>query len=309
MAIDPKDLAIHDELIVETEIGGAIVAMPAFITNVLAEELWLATRLPDPRLAGFVAAQPIHLSFERGGALIVESVFLRRLGGTSRPGGGSRLGMEKSRVFAVRRPLGVDTVQRRAHVRVDLERMVRIRSLGSLGAEQMGMGRTINVGAGGVQFLTEMPLLLGEQLRLALVLTSRDIVVAGGTIVRIEDGGDPHSEPGKAGNGASSTQSRVAVRFDKISEADQERITCHLLAAHRKRSARVAPAVEQAAVAATLESAEAPIAVSTPIAGQATAAGPADEPRLEPPAPAALPLGSAPEGASASPSAAGSSRS
>jgi hypothetical protein len=26
------------------------------------------------------------------------------------------------------------------------------------------------------------------------------------------------------------------VRFDKVSEADQERITCHILAAHRQRS-------------------------------------------------------------------------
>jgi hypothetical protein len=230
MAIDPTNLSIHDEMIVETEIDGVAVGLAAFITNILAEELWLATRLPDPRLADLAAGQPIHLSFGVGGGLIVESVFLRRLGNSS------KLGMEKSRVFAVRRPQGVDTVQRRAHARVDLERTVRIKALGSLGTEQIGNGKTTNIGAGGVQFLTDMPLLFGEQLRIALVLTSRDIVVAGGVIVRIEDGDPVPSAPGAAVDSAQPSKlSKVAVRFDKVSEADQERITCHILSADRKR--------------------------------------------------------------------------
>jgi c-di-GMP-binding flagellar brake protein YcgR len=233
VAIDPKDLSIHDEMVVETEIDGASIGLPAFITNILADELWLATRLPDPRLGDLREGQPVHLTFDKGGALIVESVFLRRLGNTS------KLGMEKSRVFAVRRPQGVDTVQRRAHVRVDLERSVRIKALGSLGTEQMGNGKTINIGAGGVQFVTDMPLLFGEQLRLALVLTSRDIVVAGGVIVRIEDGDPEPDAAAEPGADPVVKKSKVAVRFDKVSEADQERITCHILAAHRQRSAPV----------------------------------------------------------------------
>ncbi len=302
MAIDPKDLAIHDEVVIETEIDGVPVAMPAFITNVLAEELWLATRLPDVRLADFEAGQPIHLAFDRGGALIVESVFLRRLGGASRPGGGSRLGMEKSRVFAVRRPQGVDTVQRRAHVRADLQRAVRIRSMGSLDAEKIGSGRTINIGAGGVQFVTDMPLLFGEQLRIALVLTARDIVVAGGTIVRIEDGDDPAGGPAAlAGSKAAVTHSKVAVRFDKISETDQERITCHLLSAHRRRSMR--PAAASDGVAASASEADTP--GSDQAAGSASETPPEHAPeststRLEPtageavpPQPAAPPLAGA----------------
>ena len=239
MAIDPKDMSIHDEIVVETEIDGDSVVLPAFITNILADELWLATRLPDPRLAGLAEGQPVHLTFDRGGALIVESVFLRRLGNTT------KLGMEKSRVFAVKRPQGVDTVQRRAHVRVDLERSVRIRALGSLGAEKMGSGKTINIGAGGVQFATDMPLLFGEQVRLALVLTSRDIVVAGGVIVRIEDGDPPAHGSGGEATAVAGKFSKVAVRFDKISEADQERITCQILAARRKRTGvSIAPHVK-----------------------------------------------------------------
>jgi hypothetical protein len=232
MAVDPKDLSIHDEVVVETEVDGALVSVAAFVTNVLAGELWLATRLPDPRLLSFEEGQPIHLSFDRGGQLIVGTEFLRRLGSNT------RLGMEKSRVFAVRRPQGLENVQRRAHVRVDLERMVRIRSMGSLG-DHVGTGKTVNIGAGGVQFTTEVPLMFGDQLKIALVLTSRDIVVARGTVVRIED----HVVSplgGSASDAPPTVLSRVAMRFDKISEVDQERISLHILAAHRKLSAKAA---------------------------------------------------------------------
>jgi hypothetical protein len=232
MAIDPKDLAIHDEVLVESELDGAAVALPSFVTNVLVDELWLALRRPDPILESFQPGQRLNLTFDRGGALIADSEFVRLLGGHS------RLGDKQSRVFAVRRPAGVDHVQRRAHVRVDMERLVRIRSLGSLG-DHVGYGRTVNIGAGGVQFTTEVPLMFGDQLRLALILTSRDIVVAGGQVVRI----DEIAAPGRAGEPAPTpaTLARVAVRFDKITEADQERITCHILAADRKNKAGCPP--------------------------------------------------------------------
>jgi hypothetical protein len=232
MGIDPKDLTIHDEVVVETEIDGECFVVQAFVTNVVGDELWLASRMPEPGLVALVAEQPIHLAFDRG-TLICESEFRRRLGGT-------RIGSEKSRVFAVRRPQGVDTVQRRAHVRIDLERTVRIKSLGSIEADKIGTGRTTNIGAGGVQFTTEMPLIFGEQLRLALVLTAHDIVIAGGTIVRMEDGDATPNDPTGAARRAP-CRSKVAVRFDKISEADQERITYHILSAHRRRKAATAP--------------------------------------------------------------------
>jgi hypothetical protein len=148
MAIDPKDLAIHDEIVVETEIDGVSLGLSAFVTNVLANELWLATRLPEPRLLS----------------------------------------------------------------------------------------------------LAEMPLLFGEQLRLALVLTSRDIVVAEGVMVRIEDGDPPPAAAATTGK-AAAAQSKVAVRFDKISEVDQERITCHILSAHRRRAKEPAELQSQVRVA------------------------------------------------------------
>jgi hypothetical protein len=253
MAIDPKDLSIHDQVVVETEVDGTPVSVSAFVTNVLAEELWLATKLPDPRLMSFEEGQPIHLSFDRGGQLIIGSQFLRRLGSST------RLGMEKSRVFAVRRPQGIENVQRRAHVRVDLERTVRIRSMGSLG-DHIGTGTTVNIGAGGVQFTTEVPLMFGDQLKVALVLTPRDIVVAGGTVVRIEDhivGALDGFKPGET----PAPLSRVAMRFDKISEVDQERISLHILAAHRKLSAK------------TAKSGEAPPPPSIPVTPVAPASG------------------------------------
>jgi hypothetical protein len=50
MAIDAKDFVVRDEVLVETEIDGLFVELAAFVTNVLADELWLAVHSPDPRL-------------------------------------------------------------------------------------------------------------------------------------------------------------------------------------------------------------------------------------------------------------------
>ena len=232
MTIDPKDLSIHDDVAVETEIDGEIVSLPAFVTNVLSDELWLAMRPPDapppePPPLELDYGRRLHLTFNRGGKLVVESEFLRWLGGPTRQSSGKAL------VFAVRRPQGVESVQRRAHVRVDLDRVVRIKSLGGDG---MGTGWTGNIGAGGVQFTTTMPLAFGEQLRLALVLSARDIVIASGPVVRIEPV-PVAASPGAASPGDSVAAARVAVRFDRITETDQERITCHILAAQRARAA------------------------------------------------------------------------
>jgi hypothetical protein len=230
MAINPNELSIHDAVLVETEVEGLPIGLPSFVMNAVDEELWLALRQPDPRLARISEGQRLHLTFDRGGALIVESEFLRRLGGHS------RLGSEKSRVFAVRRPQAVDQVQRRAHVRVDLARVIRIKSFGSLGGNGIGVGRTVNVGAGGVQFTTEMPLMFGDQLRVALVLTSHDIVIAAGPVVRIDEIPAPVAPAAESSTGEPEVLTRVAVRFDKIAESDQEKITCHILAAHRRRA-------------------------------------------------------------------------
>jgi len=275
MVIDPKSLAIHDEVVVETEIDGTFASLLCFVTNVLQDELWLALRLPDARLLSLVDGQRVHLTFDRGGSLIVESEFLRRLGSHN-----NRLGGEKSRVFAVRRPQGVENVQRRAHVRVDLERAVRIKSFGSLG-DAIGTGRTVNIAAGGVQFTTTMPLKFGDQLKVALVLTPRDIVVAGGPIVRIEEIPAP-VPPGAEPPATPEMLTRVALRFDKITEVDQERIACYILAAHRGRAALPEPAPP-----AFPEPAGTPTAPASPAANAAPAAAPAPEAtRMAKPAPA-----------------------
>jgi c-di-GMP-binding flagellar brake protein YcgR len=242
---NPKDLSIHDNVTVETDLDGISIALGAFVTNVLGEELWLATRLPDERIGRLLRGQSIHLTFDRDGPVVLDSAFLRRLGDAG------RFDMQRSRVFAVQRPTGLESSQRRAHVRVDLERDVRIRSLAAAGGERLGAGRTINIGAGGLLFSTSMPLLFGEELLLAIALGARNIVIAGGSVVRIEDGDASPDEPGpdepapdgpSRGGPRPARTSKIAVRFDKISEADQERITCYILQIHRqRRSLAVAP--------------------------------------------------------------------
>ena len=234
-----KELGIAEKICIEADIDDVPVSIHAFVTNILAEELWLATRLPDPRIGRLNQGQGVHLTFDRDGPVVLPSCFLRRLGDNN------RFDMQKSRVFAVQRPLGMENGQRRAHVRVDVERKIGIRSLGATSGQKMGTGRTVNIGAGGVLFTTAMPLLFGEELKIAIALTPRDIVIAGGSIVRIEDDVQA-SDPGNP-EGAPVVTSRVAVRFDDISEADQEKITLHILKASRQAGGRAAaetPAAE-----------------------------------------------------------------
>jgi hypothetical protein len=254
MMIDTKDFVIRDEVLVETEIDGLFVELAAFVTNVLADELWLAVHVPDPRLGAVAVGQRLHLTFDRGGKLTTESEFLRRLGGT-------RLGTQKSRVFAIRKPQDVESLQRRAHVRVDLERTIRLRSLAD-GPESKGIGKTVNIGVGGVKFATSMPLVFGEQLRLALVLTPHDIVVAGGPVVRIEEPANPATEVNPVALAGTGRLRMVAVRFDSITEVDRERIACHILAAHRRRPAEPRPTVAAPVAKVPAPPAESPIAES-----------------------------------------------
>ena len=68
MAIGPRDLAVHDEVLVETDLDGSPVSLPSFVTNVLDGELWLALRQPDPRLKRIDPGRRIHLTFDRAGA-------------------------------------------------------------------------------------------------------------------------------------------------------------------------------------------------------------------------------------------------
>ncbi len=241
MAIGPRDLAVHDEVLVETDLDGSPVSLPSFVTNVLDGELWLALRQPDPRLKRIDPGRRIHLTFDRAGAFVVESEFLRRLGGSSDSGA------RRSLVFAVRRPQDFERAERRAQVRMALERDVRIKSSGTLAGDAVGAGRTVNVGPGGVQLVTEMPLMFGDRLRLALALTARDIVVAAGQVIRIEEVPAP-ALPGSVGSpGKRKAITRVAVRFDRISEQDHERITRHILAARRDGAAVELDGAPQAA--------------------------------------------------------------
>jgi c-di-GMP-binding flagellar brake protein YcgR len=279
-----RDPSIHDTVTVEADIDGLSVMLSGFVTNILDQELWLATRLPDERVSRLRPGQCIHLTLDRDGPVILESTFLRRLGDSG------RFDAQRSRVFAVRRPADIAASQRRAHVRADLERDVRIRSVGAAGAGSLGVGRTVNLSAGGALFATSMPLLFGEELLLAIALAPHNIVIAGGSIVRLEtpdsgagnaaaeDRPDPpgSASPGLFSSGAAAAEptpsapalTRVAVRFDRISEADQERITCHLLQMNRQsRSIPTSTEISDelaSAVAADTSSAEAAEAAGAP---------------------------------------------
>lgn len=263
---DDRLLALRDEVSVEAEIRGVSVVLAAVVTNILSDVFWLALPLPDARLTSLTPGQPIDLCFERtGGPMVLHSTFIRRLGG-------DRLGTEKSRVFAVARPPGLETAERRSDLRVVLDRGVRIRATAADAPRGyvIGTGRTVNIGAGGLQFTTRLPLAVGDEIVLALALSSRAIVTAGAQVTRIADGPCGGSDEPDAFD-LDRSRHCVAIRFTRIADSDRERIACYILAARRNlpelRAVIAAP--EDAGAAAALDSAgaESPEAPATAEAG------------------------------------------
>lgn len=226
MGSDSVDFGIHDDVVVETEVVDRRVALPAVVTNVLDSALWLVPRRLEPSpLSSLEPGRPLHLTFLRDGAAVVaESTFLRRVGH-------ERLGAEASRVFAVSRPEGIEAVQRRAHVRVDVERRVYMRLPPPLsgGPARLAIGKTVNVSVGGLlQVVRGLSLELGQSLAMALVLDANEIVSTQAQVVRLEEVGDE-------GARRHSRDTRVALKFEKMSEADRERIACHILSINRRK--------------------------------------------------------------------------
>jgi hypothetical protein len=112
--------------------------------------------------------------------------------------------------------------------------------------------------------VTGLPLMFGDQVGVALVLPGRPpAVIASGPVVRIDEvpgvpvAGSDTAVPVKA-------RTRVAVRFDRISQEDQERITGYILAAHRRRASSSRADGEEAAAAEAVANLDDPAPAPAP---------------------------------------------
>jgi c-di-GMP-binding flagellar brake protein YcgR len=256
------ELKIQDRVLVEADILGRPVSFRAVIVKICADELWLGMSSPDRRLESMHESQTVHLTIARNGAaLLGQSGFLRPLGGS------------KSRVFAVVRPGNLERVQRRAHVRYQIDLPIHFRHLDPVSREPRGKaadGMTINVGPGGLLFETELPVGQGEELDLTLPLSGGDRISMVGLVTRVRGAEDA------AGTGAGQTE--AAVRFTRVTAVDQDRIVRFILMTeHRRREA------------ALREAAAAPPAPAAPVAVPGYAPAPAPV-FVAPPAVAAVPV-------------------
>ena len=224
-----NELTIRDRVLVEAEADGRSVSFRAMILRVCPSELWLGLLSPDGRLETVRPDHAVRLTFARdGAALLGQSRFLRPLGGS------------RSRVFAVVRPLLLDRLQRRDYVRYPIGMPLRFRRLDPATWEPLGrpaVTMTRNLSPGGMLFVSDTALSVGDDLDLTLPLSGMDKVTMNGVVRRLDLGiGDEESGPA-----AQPHQAEVAVQFTRITSLDQDRIVrLILLTEHRRRAAATA---------------------------------------------------------------------
>lgn len=287
------ELAVQDRVLVEAEILGRSVSFRAVIVKISPAELWLGLASPDRRLETMRPNQTVKLTVARtNAALLGQSGFLRPLGGS------------KSRVFAVVRPGVLERVQRRAHVRYQMDLPIYFRHLDPKTREPRGKavsGLTVNVSPGGLLFESDAHVELGDELDVTLPLTGSDRISTVGLVTRVRGADDGDSSPN-----VEPERTEVAVRFTRITAVDQDRIVRFiLLSEHRRREAAarqpqapvVAPTPVTPQVASGLTTPTVPRAVATPPPRPATVATPPPAPEAiapPPPVPSAVPAPAAP---------------
>jgi hypothetical protein len=209
------DFRVHDEVRVGTRIDGHNVSVRGTVIGVQDMELWIGLADVDARLAALEPGQPLNVATPRGSkALVVDTTFTRHIG------------PRRGRLFAATRPGEVRSTQLRGYMRLDITIAVQTSAYlrGKLLSES---GRTVDISAGGACFTCRLPFEVGDRLTLQLQdgLFSAS---ADAEVVRV-DPADAHlGRPVKW----------VAVRYHKIVEADQDRITRYIYGEVRKRLQR-----------------------------------------------------------------------
>jgi PilZ domain len=225
---------VHDQVLVEAEIDARVARLRAVVVHVLPASLWLGLVKPDPLLERLSQGDPMVLTFRRGGlGMVAESYFMRHLGET------------RSRLFAVEMPEDCRFVQRRSYLRLDTECPVQyiVSSQSETGCAGLtGEGKTRNISAGGIQFVVQVPMAeavsVGDALEIRMEI-GKGALLAEAEVVRVEDATDlgPDGRPLPPATRPRPRQTLIAVRFDSISEAAQDRIFRHIFAVQRLRRA------------------------------------------------------------------------
>lgn len=227
-----KRPAVHEQVLVEAEVDGAVIRFRAIIANVRPTTIWLGLLKPDSQLERLVAGDPVHLTFRRdNAAMIAASTFL------------SHLGSSRTRLFSIEWPNDIRMIQRRTQLRLDADCPIQytvISHSASVSAGSVGRGVTRNISAGGLLFKEDGPveeaIAVGEEIEARITLSS-DVVVAGAEVIRVEDGAEigldglPKLKPGPP-----KPPSRlIAVRFVSIPIMAEDRIIRYIFSLQRMR--------------------------------------------------------------------------
>jgi c-di-GMP-binding flagellar brake protein YcgR len=228
----PRKPAVHDQVLVEAEIDGKVVAFRAVVVNTMPTALWLGLVKPNPLLERLSTGDSIALTFRRDDAgMVAESSFLGHLGST------------QARLFSVEMPADCRLTQRRSHLRLDAECEIQytvVSQSDTSGAGLVGQGKTRNIGAGGLQFMIRAPIRetvsAGDALELWLAV-GQEAVVAEAEVIRVDDATDlgPDGRPRAPAKPPRPPRTLIAVHFVSISDGAQDLIVRHIFALQRKR--------------------------------------------------------------------------
>ena len=223
--------AVHDRVLVEAHLDGNLVSFRAVAVNVMPTAIWLGLVSPQPQLEQLRRDQPLQLTFRRDNTgMIAASSFI------------GHLDASHSRLFSVSWPDDVKLIQRRAHLRLDAQCPIEytVASQSATGSPgQTGEGVCCNLCAGGAQFLVRADptetVAVGDELDLRIGLGRDGVVLAEVVVVRVEDaatmspGPDQPVHPGSTG-----PRSLVAVRFESVSDVDQDKIVRYIFSIQRQ---------------------------------------------------------------------------
>ena len=190
--------AIKDRVKLETQDGPRTVVHYATIANLTTEEVWVALGQPATELLSEGTPVRIILIRPEEDSLAAETSVNRMVGNSGR-------------MAALRRPEMWSSHSRRANDRVALAIPAYLRpdADGTVAA-----ARTTNISVGGFHCVTDLPIAVGHQMTVSIMLSPTEPFECRAQVVRLSDDPDDSSH----------RQLVVAFRFVDLTAADEARV-------------------------------------------------------------------------------------